>query len=365
MARALELASAARGRTSPNPMVGAVLVRDGAVVGEGYHARAGEPHAEAVALAQAGERARGADLYVTLEPCAHFGRMPPCTDAIVAAGVARVFAAMRDPNPVVDGRGARRLREAGVSVSFGLLGEKARRLNEAYCKHITTGLPHVTLKIGMSLDGKIATRTGESRWITNEAARRRVHELRDGVDAVLVGIGTILADDPELTTRIPGGDGRNPARVVVDTRLRTPVKARVLSQRPRARVIFVAGPHATEERARELQGLGAEVLRVPGDPQRLDMRAVMERLGAAGIQSVLVEGGSEICASCIESGVVDRAVFFLAPILIGGREAPPAMGGRGAGPLAEAHRLREVRWEALGDNLMIEGVFREGPCSRA
>ena len=365
MARAIELAARARGRTSPNPMVGAVLVSGDAIVGEGFHARAGEPHAETIALAQAGAAARGADLYVNLEPCSHHGRTPPCADAIIQAGVARVFAAMRDPNPKVDGRGIARLRAAGVKVQVGLLGGEAVRLNEIYCTNMTTGLPQVTLKIGMSLDGKTATRTGEARWITGEASRRRVHEMRDAVDAVLVGIGTILADDPDLTTRLPGTDCRHPDRVVIDSHLRIPSRARVLAHRNRGRTILVAGPHAAESRVRELRELGAEVIVVDGGERRVDLRLVVERLFALGITSVLIEGGSEIAASSLEAGIVDKLVFFIAPLLIGGREAPPVIGGRGVGPLAEALRLRDVRWDAVGEDIMVEGYVREPACSPA
>lgn len=365
MARALALAERARGRTSPNPMVGAVIVGGGAVVGEGYHARAGDAHAETVALAAAGEAARGADLYVTLEPCAHQGRTPPCVDAIVAAGIARVFAAMRDPNPLVDGRGLARLREAGVAVKVGLLGAEAARLNEVYCKHVTTGLPHVTLKIGMSLDGKTATRSGEARWITGEESRRRVHELRNVTDAVLVGIGTVLADDPDLTCRLPGTECRHPDRVVIDSHLRIPNKARVLAHRNKGRTILVAGPHAPAARVRELGELGAEVVTADGGARRVEPEAVLRRLAGLGITSVLVEGGSEVAASFLDAGVVDKVVFFIAPLLIGGREAPPVIGGRGAGPLAEALRLRDVRWSPAGEDIMVEGYVQEPACSPA
>jgi diaminohydroxyphosphoribosylaminopyrimidine deaminase/5-amino-6-(5-phosphoribosylamino)uracil reductase len=365
MARALELAARARGRTSPNPMVGAVLVSGDTVVGEGFHARAGEPHAEAVALAAAGGAARGADLYVTLEPCAHHGRTPPCADAIIEAGVARVFAAMRDPNPKVDGRGIAKLAAAGLTVRVGLLGAEAARLNEVYCKNVASGLPLVTLKIGMSLDGKTATRTGDARWITGEASRRRVHEMRNEVDAVMVGIGTILADDPDLTTRLPGTDCRHPDRVVIDSHLRIPSRSRVLAHRNRGRTILVAGPHAAESRAREFRALGAEVVVVDGGERRVDLHLVLERLFALGITSVLIEGGSEIAASSLEAGIVDKLVFFIAPLLIGGREAPPVIGGRGVGPLADATRLHHVRWSAVGDDLMVEGYVREQACSPA
>jgi diaminohydroxyphosphoribosylaminopyrimidine deaminase/5-amino-6-(5-phosphoribosylamino)uracil reductase len=365
MARAIELAARATGRTSPNPLVGAVLVAGDRVVGEGFHLRAGEPHAEAVALLQAGDAARGADLYVNLEPCPHQGRTPPCAEAIIRAGVARVFAAMEDPNPKVSGRGFSRLREAGVKVRVGLLAGEAERLNEVYCTNMRRGLPHVTLKVGMSLDGKTATRTGEARWITGEDSRRKVHEMRNAVDAVLVGIGTILADDPELTTRLPGADCRHPDRVVIDSHLRIPNRARVLAHRNRGRTILIAGPHAPETRVRELRELGAEVLVVDGGERRVDLRLVVERLYALGITSVLIEGGAEIAASSLDSGIVDRLVFFIAPLLIGGREAPPVIGGRGVGPLADAARLRDVRWSAVGDDIMVEGSVGSAPCSPA
>lgn len=346
-------------------MVGAVLVCGDTIVGEGFHARAGEPHAESMALAQAGSAARGADLYVNLEPCSHHGRTPPCADAIVAAGVARVFAAMRDPNPKVDGRGIARLRTAGVKVHVGLLGEEAVRLNEIYWTNVTTGLPQVTLKIGMSLDGKTATRTGDARWITCEASRKRVHEMRNAVDAILVGIGTILADDPDLTTRLAGTECRHPDRVVIDSHLRIPSRAKVLAHRNRGRTILVAGPHAAESRVRELRELGAEVLIVDGGDRRVDLKLVVERLFALGITSVLIEGGSEIAASSLEAGIVDKLVFFIAPLLIGGRDAPAVIGGRGVGPLVEARRLRTVRWETVGDDIMVEGYVREPVCSPA
>lgn len=347
-------------------MVGAVLVAGGDIVGEGYHARAGEPHAEAAALAAAGGAARGADLYVTLEPCPHHGRTPPCADAIVRAGVARVFAAMQDPNPVVNGRGFALLRAAGIKVRVGLLGDDAARLNEVYCKHVTSGMPHVTLKIGMSLDGKTATRTGDARWITGEASRRRVHELRNEVDAVLVGIGTILADDPDLTCRLPDTDCRHPDRVIVDSHLRIPSKAKVLSHRNRGRTILVAGPHAEEARLRELRGAGATVIVADGAERRVELKSALAQLYHLGITSVLIEGGSEIAASSLDAGLVDKLVFFIAPLLIGGREAPPVIGGRGAGLLANATRLHDVRWSAVGDDLMVEGRVRaEAPCSRA
>lgn len=365
MARALELASMARGRTSPNPMVGAAVYKKEKIVGEGYHSRAGEKHAEVKALEMAGGEARGADLYVNLEPCSHFGRTPPCSQAIINAGIRRVFTAMIDPNPKVAGKGLKRLRQAGITVQLGLMEKEARRLNEIYLKYITSSLPFVLIKCGMTLDGKTATNTRESRWITSESARERVHQLRNEVDAVMVGIGTVLADDPELTTRLPGQKGKNPTRVIIDGLLRIPAKSKVLSHQKRSRTILVTTSHAPEERVRSLRELGAEVLIMGGDGRRVDMSQLMTELGKKGLTSLMIEGGSEIAASALAAGIVDKVIFFIAPKIIGGREAPTAVGGEGISSLNEAFQLQEVNFVPLGDNLMVEGylVQQEGKCS--
>jgi diaminohydroxyphosphoribosylaminopyrimidine deaminase/5-amino-6-(5-phosphoribosylamino)uracil reductase len=352
MRRALALARRGRGRTSPNPMVGAVVAKAGRIIAEGYHRRAGEPHAEALALQRAGPEARGATLYVTLEPCCHHGRTPPCTDAIIASGVRRVVAAMRDPNPLVAGKGLRRLRRAGIEVEVGLLEEQARRLNEAYCHRITTGRPFVTLKLAASLDGKIATRTGSSRWITAQAARLHVHRLRAESDAVMVGIGTALADDPRLTGQL--GAMRQPIRVVVDSRARLPTDAAMLRE-PGGPVIVAATLRAPRSRVAALRRAGAEVLLLRERQGRVDLRALLEALGRRGITSLLVEGGSEIAGSLLDAHLVNKFVLFLAPILVGGARAPMIAAGRGVARLSEALRLDRLAVRRLGPDLVITG----------
>ena len=350
MRRALALARRARGQTSPNPMVGAVVARGGRVIAEGYHRRAGQPHAEAIALERAGPRARGATLYVTLEPCCHQGRTPPCTDAVIASGVRRVVAAMRDSNPLVAGKGLARLRRAGIEVQVGVLEEEARRLNEAYSHFITTGRPFVTLKLAASLDGKIASRTRESRWITGQQARFHVHRLRAESDAVMVGIGTALADDPRLTGRL--GAPRQPVRIVVDSLARLPTDAAMLRE-PGGRVIVAATRRAPKPRVDALRRAGAEVLFVRARGGRVDLGPLLDALGRREITSVLVEGGSELAGSLLDERLVNRFVLFLAPILIGGKEAPTIAGGKGVAHLRDALRLDHLTLRRLGPDLLI------------
>jgi len=358
MRMALTLAARGRGRTSPNPMVGAVLVRNGQVVGQGYHERAGLPHAEVMAIKDAGPAARGSTLYVNLEPCCHTGRTGPCTEAIIEAGIGRVVAAMRDPNPLVAGRGLARLRAAGVEVTEGVLAGEAARLNEVFIKYITQRLPFVVIKAAMSLDGKIATRLGASQWITGPAARERVHRLRDWYDAVMVGIGTILRDDPSLTTRLPEG-GRDPVRVILDSTARTPPDARVLAQTSPAPTIIATTEQAPAARIEALRERGAEVL-VCGPGPRVDVRLLLEELARREITSVLVEGGAGVNAALLEAGLVDKVVWFIAPVIIGGREAPGPVGGQGAAVLAEALRLENGCWEQVGPDLCFEGYIARG-----
>jgi len=360
MARALELAERAAGRTSPNPMVGAVVVKDGRIVGEGYHAAAGQPHAEVVALRQAGAAARGATLYVTLEPCCHFGRTPPCTREVVRAGVARVVAAMLDPNPRVAGRGAEELRQAGVQVQVGCREEEARRLNEAFCKYITTGVPFVTYKAALSLDGKVATACGDSRWISGEESRRLVHRLRDRCDAVVVGVGTVLADDPLLTARIEGG--RDPVRVVVDSRGRIPLTARLLQSGSPAPTLVATTAAMDRETRSALEAMpGVEVIELPPREGRVDLGPLLRALGLRGIVSVLLEGGPTLAASFLAEGWVDKIMFFLAPLLIGGQRAPSPLGGEGVARLQDACRLRDVSVERVGEDILVTAyVVRDG-----
>ena len=356
MRMALDLASSAMGRTSPNPMVGAVLVKDGKVVGKGYHARAGTPHAEVVALRDAGEATRGSTLYVTLEPCCHHGRTGPCTEAVIKAGVKKVVAAMTDPNPLVAGKGFGRLREAGLEVEAGILEEDARKLNEVFIKYITTGLPFVVMKAAVSLDGKIATRAGESQWITGPGAREYGHRLRDRYDAVMVGINTVLADNPSLNTRLPGG-GRDAVRVVLDSQARTPPEANIIKSSPGAPVIIITTPGAPAERLTALEGAGARVEIVPAVSGRVDIKAAFSVLARRGITSVLIEGGGMVHASALDSGMVDKVVWFIAPLLIGGREAPGPLGGEGPERLAGATALDRVSVSRIGGDILVEGYI--------
>ncbi len=345
MRLALDLARQGEGRTSPNPMVGAVAVRDGTVVGRGFHAQIGGPHAEVGALDEAGDRAAGATLYVTLEPCSHHGRTPPCADLVLSRGISRVVCAMVDPDPLVSGRGIERLQKAGVEVMVGVLEAEARRLNAFYVKHRTTGLPFVILKLAQSLDGRIATAPGDSRWITGEAARSRAHLLRSRVDAVLVGVGTVIADDPMLTVRRVAG--RDPARVIVDSALRIPASARVFGP---GRTIVATTEGADEGRGRRLQEGGAEVWRLPSAEGRVDLRALMAELGRQGFLSVMIEGGAAVAASALKAGVVDQAQVFIAPRVIGAGLG--AVGDLGIERVADSVRLTEVEVERVGEDLL-------------
>ncbi|MBI3953424.1 MAG: bifunctional diaminohydroxyphosphoribosylaminopyrimidine deaminase/5-amino-6-(5-phosphoribosylamino)uracil reductase RibD, partial [Chloroflexi bacterium] len=345
MARALELGRGALGTTSPNPAVGAVIVRDGSAVGEGATLPPGGAHAEVVALQQAGRAARGATLYVTLEPCSHQGRTPPCTEAIVRAGIAEVHFALADPNPLVAGAGRRRLEEAGIRVVAGERQEEAAELHEAFCKWIVTRLPFVTAKVAVSLDGKLATRTGDSRWISGEPARAWAHRLRAASDAVLVGVGTVLADDPQLTAR-PAGEAppHQPLRVVVDSHGRTPPTAR-LFQEPGRVLIATAGP-CDQARRRALEGAGAQVWEGPPGPGGwVDLAALCQELGRREITSLLVEGGGTTLGSLFDLGLVDKLHAVIAPLILGGQQAPSMVGGRGIERVAGALRLRRVRVE--------------------
>jgi diaminohydroxyphosphoribosylaminopyrimidine deaminase/5-amino-6-(5-phosphoribosylamino)uracil reductase len=357
MHMALRLAAKARGRTSPNPMVGAVVVKNGRTIATGYHKKAGEPHAEAIALKKAGAAAEGATLYVTLEPCSHTNkRTPPCSPLVIQSGVTRVVVAMIDPNPHVSGGGIRALRRAGLDVATGLLEPQARTLNEAFIKHVSTGMPFVTLKIAQTLDGKIATASGESKWITGEKAREEGHRLRDSNDAVLVGINTVLKDDPSLTARIP--KGRDPIRVVLDSRLRIPLNAKILAQKSSAKTIVATLATAPKTKIKKLHAVGAEVLFVKSSNGHVDLRDLMKNLGRKDIVSVLIEGGAEVHASAVWSGIADKVVFFVAPMLMTGRDSLCSIGGISPLQLSQAVRLRDVTSHSLGEDLMIEGYIR-------
>jgi diaminohydroxyphosphoribosylaminopyrimidine deaminase/5-amino-6-(5-phosphoribosylamino)uracil reductase len=419
MKLALKLAARGVGWASPNPMVGAVVVRDGEIVGRGWHRRYGAAHAEVEALNQAGERAHGATLYVTLEPCNHEGLTPPCSRAVLAAGISRVVVAMADPNPRVAGGGSEFLRQRGVTVEMGLLAEPARRLNEAWLKWVTTGLPYVIAKAACSLDGRIATAAGESQWLTGEAARAFGHRLRHACDAILVGVGTVLADNPRLTAR-PGGSERlvgeenqgaqppapcpdappsapddvsgtgfrpvqegaeerpvfhsvaqtshlrlasrfkDPIRVVLDSRLRIPLTARLLHLDSPAPTLIAATENAPPKKVQALEKLGAEVLILSEDAGRVALRPLLQELGKRRITSLLVEGGADTLGSFFDARLVDKFFFFYAPKILGGPPAFPAVAGKGVNRLAEAHQVRDLTVRRLGADLLISGYLPQG-----
>lgn len=351
---ALRLARKGLGRTSPNPSVGAVVVRRGRVVGAGYHRKAGLPHAEVEALRAAGSGARGADLYVTLEPCAHTGRTGPCTEAILAAGIRRVAAAMADPNPLVSGKGLAALEAAGVAVATGLLEREARNLNEAYCRWIVSGRPHVTLKLAMSMDGQIAARSGSSRWISGEKSRAMVHRMRSRTDAVLVGGGTFRKDDPLLTARVPGG--REPKRVILTSRPGALAGSRMV--RGGASGVIVVCPRDVAARdAERARALGARVLLLPARDGRIGAGTLLRALGREGIASLLVEGGGRVAGWLLAEGAVDRFVFFIAPILLG--DGVRAFAGFSAPRVADGRRIAVRSIRRVGDDIMVTGERRE------
>ena len=364
MRLALRLAARGIGHTSPNPLVGAVVVRGGQVVGKGYHRKAGTPHAEIHALEDAGDQAQSATLYVTLEPCNHHGRTPPCTEAIVRSGVRRVVVGCTDPNPRVIGGGMEYLRSKGIRVDEGILEEKCLRLNEPFIKHVTTGLPLVVAKMAASLDGKIATHLGDSRWISNERSRRFVHKLRHSTDAILVGIGTVVADNPNLTTRITGRKGNNPLRIILDTHLRTPVDSLVVSDTKESQTIIATGPKSYKKRREALESKGVEVLPLPLVRGRVSLPELLKNLGRREITSLLVEGGAEVHGGFFYDNLVDKVYLFFAPKIIGGNRAVPMVGGAGVARVAEALALRDLTMRRFGDDIMIEGYMKDSALFR-
>jgi len=358
MEQAISLARLAQGNVSPNPAVGALLVKDGVVVGQGFTQPPGAHHAEIVAIEQARENARDSTLYVTLEPCCHFGRTPPCTRAIIAAGISRVHMAMIDPNPAVAGKGKIELENAGIRTSVGEHEEQSRQLNEAYAKYITTGLPFVTVKFAMSLDGKTATYSGDSKWISNAESRQFAHSLRHTSDAIMAGVNTVLADDPHLTTRSCRGRGgttkKQPLRIIVDGKGRTPQSARIFHEA--GKTILVLGRFATANEKDAFTKLGAEILELPSVNGIIELKSLFKVLGERQVTSVLVEGGGILVGSLFDQGLVDRVFAFIAPIIIGGK-ASTAVAGRGADKLADAYRLERVTTTRFGEDTLISGYI--------
>ncbi len=360
MKQALSLAKLALGQVSPNPAVGAVVVKDGEVVGQGYTQPPGSGHAEVVALKQASEKGRQGVMYVTLEPCCHYGRTPPCTQAIIAAGISEVHLAMLDPNPLVSGRGEEELQREGIKTYVGEHEEEAKEINEAYIKFITTGVPFVTAKFAVSLDGKIATKSGDSKWISGEESRKYVHNLRYVSDAVMAGANTVLADDPQLTARCGGTGGiarKQPLRVIVDGRGRTPATARVFSEPGKAILAVRVKP----EKEEAFVQAGVELLQLPSAEGLVDLERLFKILGEREITSVLVEGGGVLLGSLFDRRLIDKVIAFVAPIIIGGETAKTAVAGEGVDKVIDAIKLERISVEKFGEDLMVSGYITTKP----
>ena len=354
MQLALDLAEKGAGYVSPNPMVGAVVVNHETIVGQGYHQAVGGPHAEVNAIDAAGEAARGATMYVTLEPCNHYGRTPPCTHKILEAGIRRVVVAMQDPNPHVTGGGNAFLADRGIEVTIGILESQARKLNESFIKFIHTKRPFVILKMAATLDGRIATHTGDARWVTGASARSMVHQLRHAADAIMVGVGTVLADDPSLTTRVEGQSGVDPLRVIVDSGLRIPEEARLLNQSSSADTWVVCGPGADTSKKEALRALGAHVLEVPSKAGWIDLPATLDCLAERGVTSLFIEGGAQLAASAIRDNIVDKVLFFYAPKILGG-DGIPMFAGPGPDLMGESLPLHDVEVTWVGQDILVTG----------
>jgi diaminohydroxyphosphoribosylaminopyrimidine deaminase/5-amino-6-(5-phosphoribosylamino)uracil reductase len=370
MRMALELAGKGEGKVSPNPMVGAVVAKKNTIISTGYHAKAGESHAEVLALEKAGKAAEGATLYLTLEPCCHYGKTPPCTKRIIRSGIKRVVIALKDPNPLVNGKGIEELKKAGIAVDVGLLKEEAAVLNEVFLKYITAGRPFVALKAAITLDGKIATASGESRWITGESARKYGHKLRSLSDAVMVGIGTILKDNPLLTVRKGIEKGKNPIRIIVDSKGKIPLDSRVFNStekaRTNAKTIVALTELASPERRAAIRKSGGEILPVRNQNGQVDLEHLMKELGKKEITSVLLEGGSLLNASFLKRKLVDKIYLFIAPKIIGGNKAISFIGGSGIESLEKAYRLTPARVRKLGEDILLELYPLRGErCSQA
>ena len=357
MEQALSLARLALGQVSPNPAVGAVVVKNDVVVGQGYTQPPGSHHAEVLALEQAGEKARQGTMYVTLEPCCHYGRTPPCSQAIIAAGITEVHMAMLDSNPLVSGRGKDELEREGIKTYVGEHEDEAKQINEAYTKFITTGMPFVTAKFAISLDGKIATKSGDSKWISGSEARKYVHNLRYSADAIMAGVNTILADDPHLTSRCCGGRGgtarKQPLRVIVDSKGRTPLTARLFGEP--GKTLLALGRLVAPEEKTAFAEVGAELLELPSEEGWVDLEKLLKTLAEQEITSVLVEGGGILLGSLFDCGLVDKVIAFIAPVIIGGSEAKTAVGGKGIDKVVDSLKLERVSIEKLGEDLMVSG----------
>jgi diaminohydroxyphosphoribosylaminopyrimidine deaminase / 5-amino-6-(5-phosphoribosylamino)uracil reductase len=359
MQRALTLAEKGWGKTSPNPLVGAVIVKDGQVVSEGYHAFAGGPHAEVEALRKAGAAARGSDIYVTLEPCNHYGKTPPCTEALIASGIRRVYVALKDPNPLVSGSGITRLQEAGIEVFTGILAKEATELNEIFIHYITHKTPFVIYKAAMSLDGKTAANSGHSKWITGAAARRHVHWTRQRVSGIMVGIGTVLKDDPHLTVRGLDEPPVHPLRIVLDSQGKIPLNCQLVCDTSGARTMVATTDKMSREKEDQLRDQGIDVIRLVSEEDRVSLPALMEVLGSRNIDSILLEGGGTLAASAVEKDLVHKVMFYMAPKLIGGSQAPGVLMGKGIQWMDECVAVEGMTARPLGEDLLITGKIQQ------
>ncbi len=353
MKYAIELSKRARGKTLPNPMVGAVIVKDGKIMGTGYHRRAGGPHAEVYAIRSAGKRALGATLYVTLEPCCHYGKTPPCTDLIIESGVKKVVIAMVDPNPLVSGKGIEQLTRAGIQVRTGVLEDETRKLNEVFIKNITKKMPYVIFKEALTIDGRTATSTGDSKWISSEKSREFVHRLRSEVDGVMVGVGTVIIDNPSLTTHGIGKD--EPLRIIVDSKLKIPLNSRVLNDRWRDKTLIATSNNAPRQKIKKIESKGARVIRIRSDNQRIDLRELMKSLYRLNIYRLLVEGGPILGGALLREKLIDRFIFFISPKIIG--EGRGVFEGFGLSRIKYAKTLKDVIIKKSGEDIIIEGRF--------
>ncbi|AJD31946.1 bifunctional diaminohydroxyphosphoribosylaminopyrimidine deaminase/5-amino-6-(5-phosphoribosylamino)uracil reductase RibD [Clostridium sporogenes] len=357
MGKALKLAKKGEGKVNPNPKVGAIVIKDNKIIGEGYHKYFGGPHAEVYALREAGEKAKGATIYVTLEPCSHYGKTPPCAEAIVKAGIAKVVIAMKDPNSLVQGRGIGILKQNGIEVVTGIMEKESKELNEVFIKYITKKEPFVVLKTASTLDGKIATKKGESRWITGEESRYRVHQTRNDLSGIMVGIGTILKDNPLLTTRIE--EGRSPKAIIVDSSLKIPLESKIL-ETINERTIYIATTkkHNNPLKKNNLENLGIKILEFEENEEgKVPLKKLIQYLGKEEIDSILLEGGSTLNFSALKEGIVDKVMCFIAPKIIGGQDSKTMIGGTGVDNLKDMFKLQNLNFEKIGEDILIEGYI--------
>lgn len=361
---ALQLAKKGKGKVNPNPLVGAIIVRDGVILGRGYHKEYGKAHAEVNAFLDAKEDITGATMYVTLEPCSHYGKTPPCVERIIENKISRVVIGMIDPNPLVAGRGIEKLKKSGITVTVGVLEEECRKLNEVFIKYITKNEPFVVLKTAMSLDGKIATSRGESKWITGEKARNEVHNLRNELEAIMVGVDTVIIDNPELTCRLE--NGRNPIRIIVDSTLKIPLNSKVLKNQDEAKTIVATKKEAIEEKVKKLEALGVTVLKISDDKEyennnirnkKVNLNNLMKELGKLNIDGVLLEGGATLNYSALQEGIVDKIQVYIAPKIIGGLNSKGPVGGTGIEFLKDAFKINDLTSKFIGEDILIEGYI--------